>query len=542
MKRFYGTIPRTADQDTAIGKIDYRLNDLNSFSFDVNYQHFYSPNGIQTGAVVTSGGALNSNGYDDVNTRYGRAAWTYTPTPTIVNEARFGWFKDRQFDAVNNNLLDPVFGVTSVSVNNVGIGGANYLPRIQPSENRYEAADNFSYVIGKHNLKFGFDYFNTEDYTNQLVNGNGNYSYTNANAFALDYSGNATNAHRYTNYSQAFGNRAVDAKLNELSLFAQDQFKIRPNLTLYYGIRYERTFFPTPPLVNPDYPQTGRIPEDTSNFAPRLGYAWSFNNNKTVVRSGYGLFYGRYPGAMVNSLFTTNNLYQQSFSLSNAAQIAIGPVFPNVLPAPPAAGAGAATVGFAVNNLRTPYSQQADFGVQQALGKNTSITVSYLWSAASQMLTVRDLILRNPTHSVTYNILDSSNNVAGTFTSPVYLDIDRIDRHYARVLQVENGGKSSYNGLAVQVERRLSHGLEGSLSYTWSHAIDDNLGTAGSNLFFGNNAPSTLYNGNYRAERGDGSLDQRQRLVINWIYSPTFTRRSDFFSRYLINNWQLAAR
>ena len=100
----------------------------------------------------------------------------------------------------------------------------------------------------------------------------------------------------------------MDAKLNELSLFAQDQFEIRPNLTLYYGVRYERTFFPTPPLVNPDYPQTGRIPDNTLNFAPRIGYAWSLNENKTVGRSGYGRFYGRYPGAMVNSLFTTNNL------------------------------------------------------------------------------------------------------------------------------------------------------------------------------------------------------------------------------------------
>ena len=542
LKRFYGTLPRTADQDTALGKIDYRLNDLNSLSFDLNYQHFYSPNGIQTGAVVTSGGALNSNGYDDVNTRYGRAAWTSTPTPTIVNEARFGWFKDRQFDGLIGSLLDPVFGPLSVSVNSVSIGGANYLPRIQPSENRYEAADNYSYVVGKHSLKFGVDYFNTEDYTNQLVNGNGSYSYANSNAFALDYSGNTAGARRWSTYSQAFGSRAVDTRLNELSLFAQDQFRLRPNLTLYYGIRYERTFFPTPPLTNPDFPQTGRIPDDTLNFAPRVGVAWSLNNNKTVIRSGYGLFYARYPGAMVNSLFTTNNLYQQSFSLqgSNAAQLALGPVFPNLLASTPSAGAGAATVGFAANNLRTPYSQQGDFAIQQAINQNTSITISYLWSAASQLLTVRDLNLRSPSHTVTYNVRDAASNIVGNFVSPVYLDSDRINRNYARVIQVENGGKSSYNALAVQVQRRLAHGLEGSLSYTWSHAIDDNLGGAGSNLFFGNNAPTTLYNGDYNADRGDGSLDQRQRLVINWIYSPTFTHRSGVIARFLINNWQLS--
>ncbi len=542
LKRFYGTLPRSADQDTALGKIDYRFNDLNSLSFDFNYQHFYSPNGIQTGAVVTSGAALNGNGYDDVNVRYGRAAWTYTPTPTMVNEARFGWFKDRQFDAANTNLLDPVFGPLSVSVNGVGIGGANYLPRIQPSESRYEAADNLSYTVGRHSLKCGVDYFNTEDYTNQLVNGNGSYSYSNANAFALDYSGNTANGRRYTNYSQAFGNRAVDATYNELNLFAQDQYKIRPNLTLYYGVRYETTFFPKPPLTNPDYPQTGRIPDDKLNFAPRVGYAWSLNNDRTVIRSSYGMFYGRYPGAMTNSLFTTNNLYQQSFTLSTPGQIAAaGPVFPALLPASPGVGAGAATVGFAASNLRTPYSQQADFAVQQAINKNTSITLNYIWSNAVELLSVRDLNLPTiPNHTITYNINNAAGAQVGTFTSPVYLVSDLRDRRYARILQVENGGQSSYNAFAVQIQRRLSHGFEGALSYTWSHAIDYNLGNAGSNLFFGSNAPSNLYNGDYRADRGDGALDQRQRLVINWVYSPTFTSRSDVLSRFLINNWQLA--
>ena len=542
LPRFFTTLPRTADQNTALGKIDYRPNELNSLSFSLNYQHFYSPNGIQTGAVVTSGGALNSNGYDDVNTRFGRADWIFTPTPVLVNEARFGWFKDRQFDSINPALLDPTFGRLAVYVNGTNVGSGSYLPRIQPSENRYEVADNLSYTLSRHNLKFGFDYFNTEDYTAQLYNGNGSYSYSNPNDFALDYSGNTTGVKHWSNYSQAFGNPVVDAKLNELSLFAQDQFKLRPNVTLYYGVRYERTFFPTPPLTNPDYPQTGRIADDTLNFAPRVGFAYSLNNNKTVIRSGYGIFYGRYPGAMVNSLFTTNNLYQQSFSLqgSNASQLALGPTFPALLAAPPAVGAGAATVGFAAPNLRTPYSQQANFAIEQALGRNTSITLSYLWSNTIQMLTVRDLNLRPATHNVTYNILDESGATVGAYNTPVYLSSDIINPAYNRVIQVENGGKSSYNALAVQVQRRLSRGFAGSLSYTWSHAIDTNLGNAGSNLFFGSNDPSTLFNGDYNADRGNGSLDQRHRLVINWIYSPRFTSRTDWVSRFLINNWQLS--
>ncbi|MFZ0592277.1 MAG: carboxypeptidase regulatory-like domain-containing protein, partial [Bryobacteraceae bacterium] len=111
---FFDTLPRTADQQTAFGKIDWRPNEKNAFSFDLNYVHFFSPNGIQTGAVVTSGGAFNSNGNDDVNVRNARAAWTYTPNGTMVNEARFGWFKDRQADSINNSLINPNIGTISL--------------------------------------------------------------------------------------------------------------------------------------------------------------------------------------------------------------------------------------------------------------------------------------------------------------------------------------------------------------------------------------------------------------------------------------------
>ena len=538
LTRFFGILPRSGNQQTALGKIDWRPNDRNSFSFSFNYEHFNSPNGVQTGAVVTSGGALNSNAIDDVNVRYGRAQWTFVPTGTIVNEARFGWFKDRQTDMLNSALLDPRLGALSLSVNGVAIGSGSYLPRIQPSESRFEYSDNLSWTLGRHNLKFGVNILNTEDYTNQLLNGNGSYSYSNANLFALDYSGNTTGTKNYTSFQQAFGRRDVDVKFQDAAFYAQDQFRIHPKLTLYYGFRYEYTFTPTPPMKNADYPQTGRIPTYGMNLGPRAGISWNLDDGKTVIRSGYGVYYGRFPGSTYNSLFTTNNLYQQSLTLqtSDASQLAVAPVFPALLPSP-AGTLGAAAVGFAVDGLRTPNSQQADLAVQRAFGRNTSLTVSYIWSRGAHLVTVRDLNLANPTHFVTYNVLDNGGNTVNRYTTPVYLATDRIDQRYSRVIGVDNGGNSYYNGLAVQVQQRLSHHFTGSLAYTWSHAIDNNQGSGG---FSGNNAPGTLFNGNYQADRGPSSLDVRQRLVINWVYAPMFTKSTNQFSRFVLNNWQLA--
>jgi hypothetical protein len=207
----------------------------------------------------------------------------------------------------------------------------------------------------------------------------------------------------------------------------------------------------------------------------------------------------------------------------------------------PAGTPGAATVGFAVNGLRTPYSEQADFAIQRQIQANTSISVSYLWSRAAELLTVRDLNLPVvPSHTITYNILDSSGNVVSHFTTPVYLVSDKLDSRYSRIIGVDNGGNSYYNGLVVQAQRKFANGFQGSLAYTWAHAIDDNMGSAGSNLFLGNNAPTTLFNGDYHGNHGDSSLDVRQRLVMNWIWSPVITHSTSLVARLLINNWQLA--
>ena len=104
--------------------------------------------------------------------RIGKLSWTYVPTGAVVNEARFGWFKDRQADDFDPTLQKgyPI-GNVSLSVAGVStLGGYNILPRILPSENRFQYADNLSWVKGAHSFKLGFDIASTEDYSNSLTN------------------------------------------------------------------------------------------------------------------------------------------------------------------------------------------------------------------------------------------------------------------------------------------------------------------------------------------------------------------------------------
>src|SRR5262249_30350900 len=133
---------------------------------------------------------------------------------------------------------------------------------------------------------------------------------------------------------------------------------------------------------------------------------------------------------------------------------------------------------------------------------------------------------------------DFNGNQVGTYTTPVYQG-PKVNSKYNRVIQDENGGITYYDGLVVQLRRRFANGFQGTLSYTWSHAIDAfNQSGGSSNLFFA--GASNTFNGNYPFDKGSSSLDQRHRLVVNFIAEPRFTHRTGPFYDYAVNNWQLA--
>ena len=540
LQRFATTVPRTVNQDLLFGKIDWRPNERNSFSASLNYVRWVSPNGIQTGAAYNNGALLGSNGTTTVRDRYGRLSWTSVPTNSMVNEARFGWFKDRQADDLAQSSI-PSFGpvtLTVASVSNLGI--ANYLPRINPSENRFQYADTLSWTVGRHAMKFGVDVTNTEDYLYNLSNQYGSFSYNTVTAFAQDLTGNTTGKKSYNSFSQGLGSPSISFSTREWSFFAQDQFRVSRKVTLNYGLRYEYTQLPQPTVANPDYAQTGRIPGANKNFGPRFGIAYAAND-KTVVRAGYGIYHARYPGGILSTLLLQNAVYQTSISFSSTTDIANkGPVFPNRLPVD-YKGSGSSSIYFASPDFRTPYSQQGDIAIERALTNDLGLTVSYLWTRGLKIITNRDLNLGPATGNYTFPIQDASGSTVGSFSTPGYLLANRVDTRYQRIYQMENGGQSWYNGLAVQLNKRFSKGFQGSAAYTWSHAIDEGQGSAtDSATVFQSYGVQSLYNGDYRRDKGSSVLDQRHRLVVSFVAAPTFTQRTDAFSRYVINNWQLA--
>jgi hypothetical protein len=527
-------VPRTVSSTMGFAKLDWRPSDRNSFSFDANVMHWRSPYGIQTQAVLTSGNMIGGNGNSTVETRYGKASWTAIPTNNSVNELRFGWFKDRLSDPGASDIW-PSTGALVISLNGSAIGAAAAYPRTFPSEQRFQLVDNYSWTHGAHSAKFGIDWQTTEDWMNQLFNGAGTYNFANLTNFAKDFTGNTTGSKDYSTFTQQFGNPIQDFRTSDINLYAQDTWKLTKRFTLNYGLRYEKTFLPQPTVTDPNYPATGHIPGYSKDFAPRLSMSYSLGE-RTVIRAGYGIYYARYLGNGLDTLFLGNGRYQTSISVNPTT--VNSPVFPNVVASASLVPAGTVNLTFADQaHFRNPYTQQGTLAIEHQLSHDVAITASYIWSRGVQLWTSHDLNLNPPTATGTYIIDDTAGNQVGTFTTPLWTS--KPDSRYAHLYEVDNGGQSWYNGLAVQVRKRFSHGLTAGLSYTWAHAIDDaNQNGASGTIGL---TQSSLQPGNYGLDKGSTPLDQRHRAVINFLWSPTLTSSKSTAARFLVNGWELSA-
>jgi Carboxypeptidase regulatory-like domain len=543
LPRFFGEITRTVAQDLGFGRLDYHFSDRNTFSASLNFMHFTSPNGLQQTLVTsTTGAGVNSNGNDYGRVRNGKLNWTSVPSSNFVNEFRYGWNTDLEGDNVSPSLNG---GLNALGANVAGVtlGAINYLPRVEPNETRNEFSDNASWVKGRHVVKFGVDLATTNDYSFYLPNVNGTYTYQTVTKFAQDYTGNTTGLKDWQSYSQVFGDAHLNTRLNDYGFYVEDQWRATKALTVNVGLRYEYTGIPQPKVCSTIYTDTCHIYSKPTNFMPRIGLAYKLDD-KTVIRAGYGIYYARVAGATLQDLFVGNGVVTQSLSLSStqAPQLAAGPTFPNILSAPPAGvNVAANSFQFTSPNWKTPYSEQAQFGIERQLMHDLVLTTNFIWSRGVQLYSVRDLNLPTGTTNFTYQIGDANGVPTGqTYTTPVLIGT-RPDPRFGAINQDENGVTSSYTAFVAQLNKRFSHGLQGTVSYTWSHEVDDgqSYGQSTNNLYL-SSAFAYLQNGNYKADRGLGLEDQPQRLVVSWIWAPKF-RGSGAVSKYVLNGWQLSS-
>jgi hypothetical protein len=541
-----GVYDRKGDQWIFLPKFDWQITPDHMFSASYNYMKWDSPNGIQTQPVVNV--AESNNGSDEVRVDILNFRLTSTVSATKLNEFRFQYGRD--FEAqVPNNPNDVGLNIGSSGPGNSGtgfnMGIAEFLPRAKfPDERKYQFVDNFSIYSGTHSFKFGADLVKSTDEIDNLRFGAGYYNYGFRNNrqgiqnFAIDLA--TPGARNYSNYTQAFGLAQDSFHTWDINLFAQDEWKVRPNITLNYGIRYEYIKMPEAILPNPLVPETGQLPDDRNNFGPRIGLAWDlFNDHKTIVRAGYGIYFGRIINSAVFNGRTVTGAQGGAFNLNFTA--ATGPVFPSVFSSVPTGGTTPRPSIFYFDpSIDAPSIKQGDIAIEREITSSLSVSASYLYSRGSHLPFFFDANLPMSNRLQTFGILASptSTTVASTFQMPIFIggSAARPNQAFDRIMVQKGSVKSYYDALVLQVNKRLSHGIQLLAHYTYASAEDLNQGS----LTFTSSFPTAFNQFDLDAERGNSNFDVRHRFVASFMWEIPFGDFQDnTVARHILSGWKL---
>lgn len=554
-----GQVPRTGEQYIYFPKIDWAINQKNHASFSFNRMRWSSPAGIQTGATVTRG--IASFGNDYVKDTWGVAKLDTAITSSFGNEIRFQYGRDFEYEfsqppspyelanLVNApTFTNPLGFPPTVSITNgFTFGVPNFLNRpFFPDERRQQIADTVTWTRGKHSLKFGVDFSRVDDNSQNLFNGFGSYSYSNLlNYFSdLNKPNTCAGAPCYSNFTQGLGLPGLEFTTNDYAVFAQDDWKVRPRLSLSIGLRYEYQMLPDPfsNLVNAAVPQTGKMPKDKNNFGPRVGFAWGVTGDgKTVLRGGYGIYYGRVINSTIfNALINTaapGSQVSKFFTPTTAG----APVFPAILTS--LSGAGSNVVFFD-HNFQDPQIHQMDMTLERDLGWNTVLSVSYLGSLGRELPGFVDTNICTGANipapgcpapgTITYQVVNGGPLRGSSYTTALFKPFSATQRRpngsFGSLTDIFSGINSSYHALVVQVNHRLSHNIQFGANYTWSHAIDfgQNQQTfSASNLL--------LFPNSVAAEKGNSIYDIPNRFVANAVVTSPWKKTG--WAGWLANGW-----
>jgi hypothetical protein len=523
-----GFFDRTGNNRILLGKVDTRFNNKHTLTVQYNMHRWDSENGVQTQPILT-GTSNSANGTDIVKTDFGVLTLNSVLSNRLVNEFRTQIGRD--FESQIPNSDGPGTNVTG----GLNFGMPNFLPRPRyPDERRYQFIDNITYYAGKHSIKTGFDInYVTQDIIN-LFQGGGLYSYSNLQAIASDCPIGATGCtpladanpgRHFNNYIQTFDLRSGlrgDAYFTttDYNFFIQDTWNATNRLTVNAGLRYEYQKLPQPGEAevngivlngNPNFPQTMSFNQDRNNWGPRIGATYDiFGNKSTVIRGGYGLYFGRTSNSVLFSALTNNAVTFATYSFNASA--AGAPTYPNVLSAPPTTAGTAPNIQYLSPDLERPEIQMADLVLERQLPWNITGSVSYLFSRGSKLPTFIDRNLPASTATIQYVL---NGEVLGT--APFYRGA-RPNNTIGAAIEVVGDVESTYHAMVLQANKRFSDGLLFNVNYTLARSRD----TGQNSTTFISNFMTVFDPNDIALEEGTSNTDRRHRFVASFHYAPGF--------------------
>ena len=497
-------------QDVFLGKTDISLNSRNQLTFRYNHQGFIGLNNENNGTLSAEEHSGNSLVTSDTFS----GTLTSTLTHRLVNEFRFQLARDKEPGQANSDQPEAVINTGG---GNLNIGRNNFSPR-ETTIKRVQFINNLSYLRGRSNWKVGLD-FNFDRVFNFFPGlFSGSYTFPSYIAFA----NNTPSAFAQNFPGAGTTGGTTKPNLSEYAFYGQNDFRASAKLTLNLGLRYDYEKLACPPIQNPDTlllangVNTANCPKDKNNFGPRTGFTYA-PDQKTVIRGGLGLFYGRTPAIVTGTAHSQNGINVTGINLTAAQIVAAGLVYPSILTASPAGTSSNPNLFLFASDYVQPYTEQGRIGVEREVAKGLSVSATYLYYHGLHLTRTRDINLFAPApfartgpDGVTYTFL--------RFASTTVRPISRTSgQSYNRINIFESAAHSLYNGLAIQATQRLTRGFQFIAAYTFSKAKDDRPDQTA--VVVGADDAKIVENQvNPEADFGRSDTDLRHRFVFSPIY------------------------
>ncbi len=519
-----GPIEAISNSQAVISRIDHRLSDVNSLFARFDFTRTIQINNPGATALSTNLGVAAQTGSTTnvaLTSQYILPDTNYTAVGQLTSALSASHWNELRFQFSRELRPRDTQGTgPQVTVQNAGTTIAQYGPpaalssfgslTYASSDNRYQLVDNFSIVSGAHTTKFGVDYTRIDG--SLLFNGgyNGLYLFPSLNAYL---------ARQPSQYQQFTGTGALDLVMHQIAGYIQDEWRVRRDLTINAGLRYEAE-------INPDYvsamapqqryPGATSIPNDTTMFAPRLGLAWNIGGReKTVVRAGGGLSYAPtfmsllaqsilFNGGNPDRAFTAN--ITDPVALTNAfravgVDLASAPLnnLPVFTPAQAAHGLSPANsnVIYMDPRFRNPRAAQFQIGVEHQIASGIFVAENFGYINTAYVARQRDTNLGAPVVDATGRQIFSNPRPLPQF------GVGQVTESSARAL---------YRALTTSLNiRRRRYTFDAYYTLGWNFSADDSE----------RGISSIRYDDvlNLRNEYNYSNIDERHQFITHGVYT-----------------------
>ena len=477
--------------------------------------------------------------------------------PTLINSIRLGYHREYAAAPSGSKAINPLAADISLgyvpgdTVGFIGVPGLTFftggLSTQTPAEynwNSWQVYDNVFLTKGKHSLKFGANVERIIDNQTTPSQPGGDFEFSSLADFLTNNQISPTDSLTLIGDAPGLPSRR---RVREVvfGAYLQDDMHVSPNLTANLGLRYEMATVPSETsgrlaslqhLTDPTVIVRSPLYRNPTlrNFEPRIGFAWDpFGNAKTAVRGGFGMFdVQTFPANLRHTIDGTVPFYASvngtvpagSFGPFASVPTPPGPAYTNL-----SASGTAQRAAFIDQHPKRNYVMQWNLNIQRALTSNTTGMIAYVGSrAVHNLMQTDDSSIVLPTTKTPQGYLwpcslstfDAQCTAGGSLVSQggtvTFVPNATLNPAFGRVPATLWNSDAVYHALQIQVQKRMSYGLSGQVSYTWGRTIDNASGSTDGDQF--KNGLSSLFFFDSRVRRGPSDFNQTHNVVLSYTW------------------------